>query len=101
MHARALPQRAAPLLRPARAPDRIHRAGLGHGREDEAGAWPPLNSAYFKRMEAIGFAVKYDDGVGRGLHAADIVPVGVSRTSKTPLSIYLGYLGQRPRTSPS
>jgi len=52
-------------------------------------------------MEAIGFAVKYDDGVGRGLHAADIVPVGVSRTSKTPLSIYLGYLGQRPRTSPS
>ena len=59
------------------------------------GARPPLNSAYFKRMEAIEFAVKFDDGVGSGLHEADIVLVGVSRTSKTPLSIYLGYIGQK------
>jgi [pyruvate, water dikinase]-phosphate phosphotransferase / [pyruvate, water dikinase] kinase len=64
------------------------------------GARPPLNSAYFKRMEAIEFAVKYDDGVGSGLHAADIVLVGVSRTSKTPLSIYLGYLGQKAANVP-
>src|SRR5688500_8447377 len=62
------------------------------------GARPPLNSAYFKRMEAIEFAVKYDDGVGSGLHAAEIVLVGVSRTSKTPLSIYLGYLGHKAAT---
>jgi regulator of PEP synthase PpsR (kinase-PPPase family) len=55
------------------------------------GARPALNSAYFKRMEAIEFAVKFDDGVGRGLQDADIVLVGVSRTSKTPLSMYLGY----------
>src|SRR5436190_16776490 len=39
------------------------------------GSRPPLNSAYFKRMEAIEFAVRYDDGVGRGLHDADIVLV--------------------------
>jgi [pyruvate, water dikinase]-phosphate phosphotransferase / [pyruvate, water dikinase] kinase len=64
------------------------------------GARPPLNSAYFKRMEAIEFAVKFDDGVGSGLRAADIVLVGVSRTSKTPLSIYLGYLGHKTANVP-
>ena len=64
------------------------------------GARPPLNSAYFKRMEAIEFAVKFDDGVGSGLREADIVLVGVSRTSKTPLSIYLGYLGQKTANVP-
>src|SRR5438876_4393225 len=61
---------------------------------------PPLNSAYFKRMEAIEFAVRFDDGVGRGLQDADIVLVGVSRTSKTPLSIYLGYLGHKAANVP-
>ena len=64
------------------------------------GARPPLNSAYFKRMEAIEFAVKFDDGLGTGLHEADIVLVGVSRTSKTPLSIYLGYLGRKAANVP-
>jgi regulator of PEP synthase PpsR (kinase-PPPase family) len=64
------------------------------------GSRPPLNSAYFKRMEAIEFAVKFDDGVGRGLHDADVVLVGVSRTSKTPLSIYLGYLGHKTANVP-
>ena len=64
------------------------------------GSRPPLNSAYFKRMEAIEFAVKYDDGMGVGLGEADIVLVGVSRTSKTPLSIYLGYLGWKAANVP-
>ena len=64
------------------------------------GARPPLNSAYFKRMEAIEFAVRFDDGVGRGLRDADIVLVGVSRTSKTPLSMYLGYLGYKTANVP-
>src|SRR5690348_9777913 len=64
------------------------------------GSRPPLNSAYFKRMEAIEFAVRYDDGVGRGLRDADLVLVGVSRTSKTPLSIYLGYLGHKAANFP-
>src|SRR5262249_41758814 len=55
----------------------------------------------FQRMEAIEFAVKFDDGVGgRALHKADIVLVGVSRTSKTPLSIYLGYLGHKTANIP-
>src|SRR6266545_1573143 len=64
------------------------------------GARHPLDSAYFKRMEAIEFAVKYDDGMGRGLEEADIVLVGVSRTSKTPLSMYLGYLGYKTANVP-
>jgi len=64
------------------------------------GARPPLNEAYFRRMSAIEFAVKFDDGVGSGLEEADIVLVGVSRTSKTPLSIYLGYLGYKTANVP-
>jgi regulator of PEP synthase PpsR (kinase-PPPase family) len=63
-------------------------------------ARPPLNDAYFRRMSAIEFAVKFDDGVGSGLKDADIVLVGVSRTSKTPLSIYLGYLGYKTANVP-
>jgi [pyruvate, water dikinase]-phosphate phosphotransferase / [pyruvate, water dikinase] kinase len=66
----------------------------------ESGRRPPLDSQYFKRMEAIEFAVKYDDGLGAGLADADIVLVGVSRTSKTPLSMYLGYLGYKVANIP-
>ena len=65
------------------------------------GARPVLNDAYFRRMAAIEFAVKYDDGLGaQGLQEADIVLVGVSRTSKTPLSMYLGYLGYKTANVP-
>lgn len=56
----------------------------------EAGVIRKLNKAYFKRVEAIEFAVKYDDGKDpRGLKKADVVILGISRTSKTPLSMYL------------
>jgi regulator of PEP synthase PpsR (kinase-PPPase family) len=64
------------------------------------GARAPLDSTYFKRMAAIEFAVKYDDGVAAGLHEADLILVGVSRTSKTPLSMYLGYLGYKTANVP-
>jgi regulator of PEP synthase PpsR (kinase-PPPase family) len=66
----------------------------------QAGARPPLNESYFRRVAAIEFAVKYDDGIGGGLGEADIVLVGVSRTSKTPLSMYLGYLGYKAANVP-
>jgi len=72
----------------------------GMAAKMKPGARPPLNSTYFKRMEAIEFAVKFDDGVGSGLREADIVLAGVSRTSKTPLSIYLGYLGYKAANVP-
>jgi [pyruvate, water dikinase]-phosphate phosphotransferase / [pyruvate, water dikinase] kinase len=66
----------------------------------EPGARAPLDDTYFKRVEAIEFAVKFDDGVGAGLDEAEIVLVGVSRTSKTPLSMYLGYLGHKTANVP-
>lgn len=51
-----------------------------------------LDQDYFKRIEAIEFAVRYDDGRDpRGISRADIVLIGVSRTSKTPLSQYLAH----------
>jgi [pyruvate, water dikinase]-phosphate phosphotransferase / [pyruvate, water dikinase] kinase len=64
------------------------------------GARAPLDAGYFRRIEAIEYAVKYDDGIGGGLDDADVVLVGVSRTSKTPLSIYLGYLGYKTANVP-
>lgn len=69
----------------------IHKAGLVH----------QLDADYFRRVEAIEFAVKYDDGRDpRGLHGADIILVGVSRTSKTPLSMYLAHRGYRVANVP-
>ena len=51
-----------------------------------------LDQEYFRRVEAVEFAVKYDDGKNPGgLLKAEIVIVGVSRTSKTPLSMYLAH----------
>ncbi len=51
-----------------------------------------LDDDYFRKIEAIEFAVKYDDGRDpRGILNADIILIGVSRTSKTPLSMYLAH----------
>jgi regulator of PEP synthase PpsR (kinase-PPPase family) len=72
----------------------------GQAAKMESGRRQQLDSQYFKRMEAIEFAVKFDDGLGAGLHDADVVLVGVSRTSKTPLSMYLGYLGYKTANVP-
>ncbi|PLR93864.1 pyruvate, water dikinase regulatory protein [Bacillus sp. T33-2] len=58
----------------------------------EPGLVRKLDEEYFKKVEAIEFAVKYDDGRDpRGILKADIVLIGVSRTSKTPLSQYLAH----------
>ncbi|WP_431308759.1 pyruvate, water dikinase regulatory protein [Alicyclobacillus fastidiosus] len=51
-----------------------------------------LDADYYRRVEAVEFAVKYDDGRDpRGLARADVILIGVSRTSKTPLSMYLAH----------
>lgn len=58
--------------------------------EQHAGAMHKLDEQYFDRIGAMEFAVKYDDGKDpKGFLEADIVILGISRTSKTPLSIYL------------
>ncbi|WP_280768491.1 pyruvate, water dikinase regulatory protein [Salipaludibacillus daqingensis] len=60
--------------------------------KNESGLMHTLDEDYFKKVEAIEFAVKYDDGRDpRGVERADVVLVGVSRTSKTPLSQYLAH----------
>ena len=65
--------------------------GLLHGVDEE----------YFRRIEALEFTVKNDDGQEvRYLTQADIVLVGVSRTSKTPLSIYLAHRGWKVANVP-
>ncbi|RCW65342.1 pyruvate, water dikinase regulatory protein [Saliterribacillus persicus] len=62
-----------------------------HAKE-EPGLIHKLDEDYFRRVEAIEFAVRYDDGRDpRGIEQADIVLIGVSRTSKTPLSQYLAH----------
>ena len=51
-----------------------------------------LDEEYFKKVAAIEFAVKYDDGKNpAGFEKADVVLIGVSRTSKTPLSMYMAH----------
>ncbi len=65
------------------------------------GLFQPFDSAYQMRIDAINFTVRHDDGQNiDNLHEADIVLVGVSRTSKTPLSIYLAYRGWRVANVP-
>jgi len=58
----------------------------------EPGLLRRLDEEYFGKMEAIEFAVRYDDGKDpRGLLFADVVLIGVSRTSKTPVCMYLAH----------
>ncbi|TLM90986.1 MAG: kinase/pyrophosphorylase, partial [Actinobacteria bacterium] len=67
----------------------------------EAGAVRRTDAGYYERVEAMEFAVKHDDGRNpEGLLEADIVLVGVSRTSKTPLSMYLAFKGFRVANIP-
>lgn len=67
----------------------------------EPGLLYKLDKDYFKRIEAIEFAVRYDDGRdARGISCADIVLIGVSRTSKTPLSQYLAHKRYRVANVP-
>ncbi|CAI9087750.1 OLC1v1021905C1 [Oldenlandia corymbosa var. corymbosa] len=68
--------------------------------------WAPgrirsLSEDYFKRIEAIEFTIKQDDGaLPRNLHKADIILTGVSRSGKTPLSIYLAQKGYKVANVP-
>lgn len=61
---------------------------------EKPGLFRELNKAYFQRIEAMEFAFRHDDGQRvHELDKAEIVLVGVSRTFKTPLSIYLAFKG--------
>jgi [pyruvate, water dikinase]-phosphate phosphotransferase / [pyruvate, water dikinase] kinase len=78
---------AVDLITPLLTPMIEH---IGFKPKREPGLLYKFDENYFKRMDAIDFAVKYDDGKDtRGVLKADIVLIGISRTSKTPLSMYL------------
>jgi regulator of PEP synthase PpsR (kinase-PPPase family) len=67
---------------------------LMHSPAEKPGLFNEINREYFKRIDAVQFAFQHDDGQRpRELHKADIVLLGVSRTFKTPLSIYLAFRG--------
>lgn len=69
--------------------------------ENVPGLIHDLNPAYFSRIDAMEFAVTNDDGKNpKGMLEADIVLLGVSRTSKTPLSLYLANQGLRVANLP-
>lgn len=68
---------------------------------DEPGLKYKLTNEYFRRQEAIEFTVKHDDGMGLDtIGQADIVLIGISRTSKTPLSVYLAFRGHKVANIP-
>ena len=69
---------------------------LGLASQNLPGRQRKLDKAYFNRIAAVDFAVSHDDGLNMGnLANADILLVGVSRTSKTPTSMYLAHRGYR------
>lgn len=77
------------------------RAYLGLETSHRPGAQHELDARYFARIEALNFAMAHDDGqAGPTLNDADIVLVGVSRTSKTPTCIYLANRGYKAGNIP-
>lgn len=74
---------------------------LGASLSNRVGAQHNLDNDYFNRMDALNYAIAHDDGQGTDdLESADVVLVGVSRTSKTPTSIYLAHRGVRAANVP-
>ena len=74
---------------------------LGLELNHRVGAARKLNAEYFKRIDALDFAMYHDDGQQAvELMAADVILVGVSRTSKTPTSVYLAHRGVKAANVP-
>ncbi len=79
----------------------IFRSYLGAEHTPKVAAQHVLDAAYFQRIDALNFTMLHDDGqLTEDLEEADIVLVGVSRTSKTPTSIYLANRGYKTANVP-
>ena len=79
----------------------LFQAYLGAETSHRVGAQHVLNAEYFKRIDALNYTMLHDDGQHtEGIEEADVVLVGVSRTSKTPTSIYLANRGIRTANIP-
>lgn len=80
---------------------RVFQAYLGAETTHRVGAQHLLNAEYFKRIDALNYTMMHDDGQHIDeLEAADVVLIGVSRTSKTPTSIYLANRGVKTANYP-
>ena len=74
---------------------------LGEEAKARPGRQHAMDEAYFARVDAIHFTIAHDDGIGwENWEEADIVLAGVSRTSKTPTSIYLANRGSKVANIP-
>ena len=74
---------------------------LGRAPKGQPGRQHALDAAYFRRIEALHYTMAHDDGLAQdNLSTADIILIGVSRTSKTPTSIYLANKGYRTANVP-
>src|SRR5262249_54877851 len=74
---------------------------LGAESTHKVGAQHTLNAEYFRRIDALNYTMLHDDGQHMDdLEEADVVLVGVSRTSKTPTSIYLANRGVKTANVP-
>jgi regulator of PEP synthase PpsR (kinase-PPPase family) len=79
----------------------LFQAYLGGESKPRIGAQHVLNAEYFKRIDALNYTMLHDDGQHvEDLEQADVVLVGVSRTSKTPTSIYLANRGVKTANIP-
>lgn len=76
-------------------------SSLGKTRREKPGLLRKLDDEYFKKIKAVEFAIQCDDGRGSDLlPEADLVILGVSRTGKTPLSMYIANRGYRTANIP-
>lgn len=73
---------------------------LGAPIQGKAGAQRVLDADYYRRIEAMNYSMAHDDGQGDDFASADIILLGISRTSKTPTSVYLGHRGYRAANIP-
>ena len=79
----------------------LFQAYLGAESTHKVGAQHTLNADYFRRIDALNYTMLHDDGqLTDDLEEADVVLVGVSRTSKTPTSIYLANRGVKTANVP-
>ena len=79
----------------------LFQAYLGAESTHKVGAQHTLNAEYFRRIDALNYTMLHDDGqLTDDLEEADVLLVGVSRTSKTPTSIYLANRGVKTANVP-
>lgn len=96
--ARALNLPCINVLEPV---SQVFQSYLGKQKRPRIGAQHTLNAEYFRRIDSLNYTLAHDDGqLMHDMEEAEIVLIGISRTSKTPTSIYLANRGYRVANVP-